>query len=141
MTGVEILDAWYKRIWVENDLGAIHDYFDVDALANGLMPDGAVDIADFMAIVPAVQRLIRNIEVSLDLSMESDDKAWALITMKAQRAQDLADVSLTGQVMIRTKNNKIIEAYNHFDFIGFFEKLGSLPQDTLALCLSGEELT
>jgi hypothetical protein len=141
MTGVEILQAWYERIWEQNDLDAIDEYFDVDAMANGLMTDLAADLEDLKAIVPAVKRLIRNIKVNITHSMEDGDKAWAHLEIKAQSAEDLSDVVYTGQVMIRTKDNKIIEAYNHLDIMSFFEQLGFFPKNTIALCLSGEKLS
>lgn len=141
MTGVEILQAWYERVWEQNDLDAVSEYFDVDAMANGLMTDLAAELEDFQTLVPAVLRLIRNVKITITDSMEDGDKAWALVDIEAQNAEDMKPLICSGQVMIRTKNNKIIEAYNHFDFLGFFEQLGFLPKDTIALCLSGEQLS
>lgn len=141
MTGVEILEAWYNRVWVQADLDAVAEYFDVDALASGLMSDFAAELEDFQTLVPAILRLVRDVNVTLEDSMEDGDKAWARATLHAKAASTMEDVSISGQVMIRVKNGKIIEAHNHFDFIGFFEKLGNLPQDTIAICLSGEELS
>jgi hypothetical protein len=141
MTGVEILQTWYKRVWEQNDLTAVAEYFDVDAMANGLMTDLAAELEDFQTIVPAVLRLIRNVKIKITHSMEDGDKAWAMIDITAQSADDMSPLVCSGQVMIRTKDNKIIEAYNHFDFLGFFEQLGFLPKNTIALCLSGEKLS
>ncbi|MEM5475127.1 nuclear transport factor 2 family protein [Pacificibacter sp. AS14] len=141
MTGIEILQAWYQRVWEQNDLTAVAEYFDVDAMANGLMTDLAAELEDFQTIVPAVLRLIRNVKINITHSMEEGDKAWAYLEISAQNAKDLSPVVCSGQVMIRTKDNKITEAYNHFDFLGFFEQLGFLPKDTIALCLSGEHLS
>ncbi|MBU2866362.1 ester cyclase [Pacificibacter marinus] len=141
MTGVEILQAWYERVWEQGDLDAVAEYFDVDAMANGLMTDLAAELEDFQTIVPAVLRLIRNVKITITHSMEDGDKAWALVDIKAQNAENMSPVVCSGQVMIKTKNNKIIEAYNHFDFMSFFEQLGFLPKDTIALCLSGEQLS
>lgn len=141
MTGVEILQAWYKRVWEEADLEAVNEYFDVNAMANGFMNDLAAELEDFQTIVPAVMRLIRNIKVDIEHSMEDGDKAWALVTLHGQNAEDMSPLSCTGQVMIKVKDNKIVEANNHFDFIGFFEKLSLLPQDTVMLCLAGEQLS
>jgi len=141
MTGVEILKAWYARVWEQNDLDAVAEYFDVDAMANGLMTDLAAELEDFQTIVPAVMRLVRNVKINITHSMEDGDKAWAHLEISALNAENLSPVACSGQVMIRTKNNKIIEAYNHFDFMSFFEQLGFLPKDTIALCLSGEQLS
>lgn len=141
MTGVEILQAWYERVWEQADLNAVAEYFDINAMANGLMSDLAAELEDFQTIVPAVLRLVRNVKINITHSMEDGDKAWALVEIHAQNAENMAQVVCSGQVMIKTKDNKIIEAYNHFDFLGFFEQLGFLPPNTIALCLSGEKLS
>ena len=141
MTGVEILCAWYERVWEQADLSAVEEYFDIHAMANGLMSDLAAELEDFQTIVPAVLRLVRNVKVNIAHSMEDGEKAWALVEIHAQNAKNMSPVVCSGQVMIKTKDDKIIEAYNHFDFLGFFEQLGFLPQDTIALCLSGETLS
>lgn len=141
MTGVEILQAWYERVWEQADLDAVAEYFDVSAMANGLMTDLATELEDFQTIVPAVLRLVRNVKVNIAHSIEDGDKAWALVEIHAQNATDMSAVVCSGQVMIKTKDNKIIEAHNHFDFLGFFEQLGFLPPNTIALCLSGEKLS
>lgn len=75
MTGIEILEAWYRRVWVEGDFTAVQEFFDVNALANGLMPNFAAETEDFATLIPAVQQLLRNINVSIDQSMEDGDKA------------------------------------------------------------------
>lgn len=141
MTGVEILQAWYTRVWEEADLNAVSDYFDTTALANGLMTDLALELEDFKVIVPAVLRLVRDVNVKIAHSMEAGDKAWALVELHGKNAENMAPVICTGQVMITVKNNKIIEAHNHFDFVAFFEQIGFLPPNTIALCLSGEILS
>lgn len=140
MTGVELLREWYDRVWVKADLDAVDEMLDKDAMAQGLMPDLAAQIEDFKIIVPAILRMVRDVSFDIDQSMESGDKAWAQVIFRGKNADDMAPITITGQVMIRSANGKIIEAYNSFDFVGLFEQLGLLPQDTIALCLSGVEL-
>ncbi|GAA3875191.1 ester cyclase [Celeribacter arenosi] len=141
MTGVELLEKWYQHVWVEGDLEAVQRYFDTEALAGGLLPDLAVQIEDFQAIVPAVLRLVTKVQCEIVDSMEVDDCAWALVRLNALNRENLRPISITGQVMIRHKNGKVVHAQNHFDYVGFFEQLGNLPRDTMALCLAGEVLS
>lgn len=140
MDGLQILQSWYERVWVDADLDAVAEFFDVEALASGLLPDLAADMEDFQALVPAVLRLIRDVSFEINDSMQVDDRAWALTTISAKRASDLTPVKITGQIMIKIRDGKIIEAQNHFDFIGFLEQIGALPSNTLELCLAGETL-
>ena len=73
-------------------------------------------------------------------AVETGDWLWMLVQVTGISAQDGRDLSFTGQVAMRFEGDKIAEAYNHFDFISFFEQIGALPEETIALCLSGEQL-
>lgn len=140
MTGAELLKTWYERVWVDADTNAVVELLDTDALASGLFPDFAAQLEDFQTLVPSVLREVRDVEVHMLDSMEEGDKAWARVRLAAKRAEDMKPISIEGQVVIRHKNNKILEAHNNFDFLAYFEQMGNLPQDAVALCLAGEVL-
>ncbi|AJE47217.1 nuclear transport factor 2 family protein [Celeribacter indicus] len=140
MTGLELLTAWYERIWVKGDLSGLDEYFERDASAGGLMSDLATELEDFRALIPAVLLRLRDISFEVEDAMELGDRAWMRMTLRARRAEDMNPVSISGQVMIRTRHGKIVEAHNAFDLLSYFEQMGNLPRDTIALCLAGEEL-
>ena len=140
MTKLELLQDWYRRVWVEADLSAIDDYFAPSAGANGFMPDGQVGVEDFRALVPALLVLVRDLEIDIERSLEIDDWLWTQIVVRATTAHGVERIEARGQVMVKVANGKITEAYNCFDFITFFEQAGLLPQDAFMLLLSGERL-
>lgn len=140
MTKLDLLDDWYRRVWVESDLDAIDSFFTPRSVASGLMDELQVGPEDFREFVPAVMRLIREPVVMIDTHMDTGDWLWALVTISAKSAKSMTPVKFSGQVMMRVENGKIAEAFNHFDFITFFEQLELLPPHTVALCLSGERL-
>ncbi len=78
--------------------------------------------------------------VKIDEHHEGDNRLWALVTVRANCARTMAPVRFSGQVMMRVEGGKITEAFNHFDFLTFFEQLDLLPANTFALCLSGDNL-
>lgn len=140
MTKLDLLKDWYQRVYIEGDLDAISEYFAPRSIANGLMAELQVGPDDFRELVPTVMRLIREPSVAIDAHLDSGDWLWALVTVRAKSAQSMAPVEFSGQVMMRVENGRIAEAFNHFDFITFFEQLELLPPHTFALCLSGETL-
>ena len=42
--------------------------------------------------------------------------------------------------MIRISDGKLLEAYNHWDFIGIFSQLELLPTNTFEKALAGETI-
>lgn len=140
MTNLDILSEWYRRVWIEGDLAAIDDYFAPSAGAEGIMADGQVSAEDFRAFVPAMRAHVRDPSFEITRSIETPDWVWAQLSVRAVTAQGLDPVSVSGQVACRFEAGRIVEAYNSFDFIPFFEQAGLLPRDALLLLLSGERL-
>lgn len=141
MSGIELLKDWYESVWVHADMDAVARYFDTEAMASGLMGDLVAQLEDFQTLVPAILHSVRDVEFTFDDTMEMGDKVWARMTMRAKKAEDLSPIEITGQIMIRVKEGKIIEAYNNYDFFAYFEQMGNLPKDSIALMLAGETLS
>lgn len=137
---LDLVQKWYQRVWIGGDLGAISDYFTADVQAAGVMPGLDLRPADFAELIPALMRLVVHPSFTVLRHLETDDWLWALIRFQAQTAAELAPVDVTSQLCVRFSDGRIAEAYNHVDMLSFFEQLGALPADTMALCLMGERL-
>ncbi len=139
MSNLDILKNWYDRVWVEGDLDSIDDFFTPDAEAQGMM-EFAVGPEDFKALVAAMLEHIEDIKITFNRVVETDDWVWAQMTGHAKAKLVDNDVTVSGQVMCRFTDGKIVEAYNQMDFLTLFEQLGLLPENTMALCLAGEPI-
>ena len=73
MRNLEILSEWYRRVWIEGDLGAIDEYFAPSGGANGIMADGQVGAEDFRAFVPALRAHARDPSFEIVRSIETDE--------------------------------------------------------------------
>lgn len=140
MTNLDILSEWYRRVWLEGDLDAIDEYFAPSAGADGIMADGQVGAEDFRAFVPALRARVRDASFEIVRSIETEDWVWAQLSVRATAAHGTDPIAVTGQVAARIAGGRIVEAYNAFDFIPFFEQAGLLPRDAFLLLLSGERL-
>lgn len=140
MTNSEILREWYSEIWEKGNTDAIEDYFAPETMAEGLIPEMQVGADDFRDLVTAFRHVLGDITVDMPKIIENGDWVSAILNVKTFRADNGAPIEVTGQVMARFKENKMVEAYNHFDFISFFEELGQFPTDTLPVCMTGQRL-
>lgn len=138
---VELLENWFQRVWNEGDLDAIDDYFSEDTKANGLMPDMRLGPQDFRDFVPLVLALLDDLHIELINNTENEDWLQSLYKVTARSSASSAPVQVLGQVTIKVKDGKITEAYNCYDFMGMFEQLGQLPEQSLAICLTGGTLS
>lgn len=136
----ELLQSWYNEVWVNGNVDAIPDYFQQDMLATGVVPEMQVGADDFAELVMAFRAHVDKIEVEMPIVVDQDDWISAFLKVRMIRADTDAPVEVTGQVMARYKNGKIVEAYNQFDFVSLFEQLGQLPEDTIPICMTGQRL-
>ncbi|NOD87475.1 MULTISPECIES: ester cyclase [unclassified Ruegeria] len=140
MTNSEILRAWYSEVWENGNTEAIDQYFAPETMAEGLIPEMQVGADDFRDLVTAFRHILGDIKVELPKIIENGDRVSAILNVRTFRADNGAPLEVTGQVMARFKGDKMVEAYNHFDFISFFEELGQFPSDTLPVCMTGQRL-
>lgn len=140
-TGLDLLQEWYRRVWIDQDLGAVEEFFAPRVGAEGILADGQVGAEDFRALVPAIHALVRDLSITIERSHGMGDWLWTQILFTGHAAQGLEAVHTRAQVMVRIEAGRIAEAYNVFDALTFFEQLGQLPKDAQMLLLSGERLS
>ncbi len=122
------------------DVDAVDDYFTPDTEAQGLLKDFSVNASDFKILVPMCLALVDSVSVSVDKVIEDGEWVAALTSMRAVNPKTGQAMAAHGQLFCRFRDDKIVEAYNAFDFMSFFEQLGALPPHSLELGLAGQKI-
>ncbi|KUJ85869.1 hypothetical protein AVO45_02505 [Ruegeria marisrubri] len=135
-----MLKAWYAEVWEQGNADAIQKYFSPDTMAEGLIPEMQVGPDDFRDLVAAFRHILGEIRVELPKIIEDGNWLSAILHVHTSRADNGAPIEVTGQVMARFRDGKMVETYNQFDFISLFEQLGQFPKDTLPVCMTGQRL-
>jgi hypothetical protein len=133
------LETWARRVWVERDEAAIDEMMAADTMAHGLglqAPSGAEQFKPFHCSICA---LLRDTDLIIDHHIEADGWLAVLCTFTGTTAAGQR-VAINGAIHARIADGKILEAYNHFDFIGLFMQLGLLPADTFQRCMAGQPI-
>ena len=141
MDKLAFLQNWFQRVWIDGDLDAIGEFFTPNSQAAGVMQGLDLRPEDFEELIPALMRMMSAPTVTILRHLETEDWLWALLVVRAKTADTLSPIEFTAQVAMRFDNGRIAEAFNHFDLLSFFEQLGVLPPEAMALFLSGESLT
>ncbi len=140
MNKSDLMKQWYEDVWVKGDLDAIDRLFEPQTQAEGLIPGMQIGPDDFRDLVMAFRQHFGDIQVDMPLTVENGEWLSALLHVNTTRADNGGPIEVTGQVMARFDGDKMVEAYNQFDFISLFEQMGQLPQDTLPICMTGQRL-
>ncbi|THD73524.1 nuclear transport factor 2 family protein [Thalassobius vesicularis] len=140
MSNTDIMREWFSRVWEQGDVSAIDELFVPDTQARGIVPDMEMGGEEFKFLVATMQEIITPPKVRIDKLVEQDDWIAGLMTMQAESLIERKPVQVSAMVFCRFRDGRIVEAYNNFDFVGFFEQIGMLPENTIALCLSGQSI-
>jgi predicted ester cyclase len=136
----EFLKSWYEEIWIKGNVDAVDQFFEPESIASGIVPEMQMGRDDFGDLVSAFLMHVENVDVKIPIMVEEGDWLSAFLHVHMQRGDNGAPVEVTGQVMARFANGKIVEAYNQFDFVSLFEQLGQFPEDTIPICMTGQRL-
>jgi len=128
---------WFRRVWNELDTSAIDQLFAPDGIAHGL---GAAPIRgphDFHQFHRRFTDAFRNIRIEVVHEVEQGDLValYCRVTLAPRRGTD--PVAFEGSAFIRSREGRIVEAWNAWDFLSLVQGLGALPQDALGLALGG----
>lgn len=137
MTKIELLKTWNRRVWSQQDRTAISDLMAADCVIYGLGKqtlNGPTLFAEFHA---RLCRLFVNTEVVVLQYMEQDDWLCAICEVRTESTKNGKIFSMSGAMHCRVQDDKFVEAFNQFDFLGLFAQMGLLPEDVLFRGLSG----
>jgi predicted ester cyclase len=147
----KIMETWFQRVWAEEDESAIEEMFIDEGAARGLgtyVSGGQGSFADHERIGPAgfkefhkaLLSLVSDVRIEITKSMEQGDWLAVLCVLKAKKRGTEDKVQTTGTVFIKIADGKLLEAYNHFDFMSLFGQLGQMPANAFGDCLCGKTM-
>lgn len=137
----DLLIEWYRVVWEQGNLDGISQFFSDAGAATGLVPDLAITSEEFRELVPVMHSVLGPLHVELVHAIEQGEWLAAILMITTSRADTGAPVKVVTHVMVRFDGNLMVEAYNILDFLSFFEQMGQVPPNAVALMLSGAELS
>ena len=139
-SSLEFIETWFDRVWRQEDPAAIEELFIPDGEARGLGANTLVGPKDFKQFHTTLLGILSDVVITVDKCIEVGEWASAVCTVQAKSRKTGEPVTMTGSVMTRIVDGKLIESYNHWDFLGMFGQLGLLPRESFEKALSGEKV-
>jgi steroid delta-isomerase-like uncharacterized protein len=131
-----LLRRWFEEVWNKGRTEAIHELFADDGIAHGLSDAQGETMrgpADFKVFHEAFRGAFPDIRVEVEDMVAEGDKVAARCSVKGKHAGDQlgikatnVDVGFEGITIVRIQSGKIVEAWNHFDFMNMHRQLGTL---------------
>jgi len=128
----EVLRRWFQEVWNNGRADAIDELFAEHGSAHGLSDDAAViGPAEFKTFHSTFRGAFPDIEVVLEDMIAEGDKVAARCSVRGKHSGDHLGfaatnkaIGITGMVIVRIEDGKIVEAWNNFDFMSMNRQLG-----------------
>ena len=125
---------WFEEVWNKGREGAIDEMFAADGLAHGLEGDAPVrGAAGFKPFFRKFREAFPEIRVTVEDAITEGDKVAARCSVRGTHRGDSLGFKATQQpvefegiTIVRLRDGKIVEAWNHFDFMKMFQQLDAL---------------
>lgn len=124
---------WFEEVWNKGREEAIDEMFGETGIAYGLSdgtgkePRGP---AGFKPFYQSFRSAFPDIHIKVEDTICEGDKVAARCRVTATHTGDGLGIPATGKpidfsgvAIIRVRDGKIIEAWNHFDFIGMYQQI------------------
>jgi steroid delta-isomerase-like uncharacterized protein len=131
-----LIRRWFAEVWNKGRADAIPEMFADDGIAHGLSDDAANPLrgpAGFLPFHAQFRGAFPDIEVVVEDQIAEGDKVATRCSVRGKHAGDSlgfaatqAPVEFTGVTITRIKDGKIVEAWNHFDFMKMYKQLGAI---------------
>jgi len=125
---------WFNEVWNQGRGEAIDEMFDCDAVAHGLADETGQEIRGpemFKPFYANFRNAFPDIHITIEDALVDGDKVAVRCLVQATHqgegiglAPTNLPVAFTGICIMRTRDGKIIEAWNNFDFMTMYQQLG-----------------
>ena len=119
------LFRWFQEVWNQGKKNSIDELLAEDVIAHGLGPEGQLKgIEAFKKFYDDFREQLKNIRVDVEEAVCQDDMETALCHVTALDIATGKSVEFSGLCMVKIANGKIVQAWNHYDFLKMYQQLG-----------------
>jgi predicted ester cyclase len=128
-----ILKDWYEQVWNQNNEAAVDEFLAPDVIIHNLLAgDGekTMDLATFKRLFRAMRSELSEVQVTTEHELVDGDMIAARCVISAIHHDVGPDelprevpIHFTGMSMVKVREGKIIESWNHFDFEGMYQQM------------------
>ena len=129
---------WYEEVWNKKREEVIDELLSPDVISYGLSDDPMEAVKGteaFKKYWRAMITIFPDIHVAVESTIAEDEKVVARCAVRATHLGNGLGIPPTGKKIHVTgvriavfENGRVIEAWNHFDYLAVYRQLGLLPR-------------
>ena len=114
---------WFDAVWNNGRKDAIDELLDVNGVVHGIEGINVPGPEGFKVFYDSFRLQFPKVHVEVEDTVSQEDYETSRCTVTATDANNQI-VTFTGMTFLRIKDNKIVEAWNNFDFLSMYQQLG-----------------
>ncbi len=131
-----LVKRWFEEVWNQGRSEVIDELFAADGIAHGLSEDDGNPLrgpAGFKIFHAKFRDAFPDIVITVEDMVAEADKVATRCSVRGKHTGDTlgfaathSDMEIGGISIVRIADGKIVEAWNHFDFLKMYRQLGAL---------------
>lgn len=114
---------WFQEVWNNSSRAAIDELLDANAVVHGIEGINAPGPEGFKVFYDSFKQQFPQVHVEVEDTVCEGGYETSRCTVQATNANNQA-VTFSGMTFIKVRDNKIVEAWNNFDFLSMYQQLG-----------------
>lgn len=123
--------SWYEELWNNGDDSIIDKMMHPECKAYGLGPEPVIGPEQFKYFYKAFRDLLGDINITIDKNLADGDYVIAQCTVKGTYKATGNPVNFTGTSIAEMQGGKLINGWNHFDFLTMNMQMGKIKPEQL----------
>jgi len=133
-----LLRRWFEEVWNQGRIEAIDELAAPDVVAHGLTDSRGVQVTGrevFKEFWRGFRDAFPDVRITVEDDLMAGEKMMVRCSVTGTHhgpglgvAPTGKRIEFTGMCMARAKDGQIVEAWNSFDFLSFYQQFGLLPE-------------
>jgi predicted ester cyclase len=132
-----LVREWFQKVWDEGDESSIDRLLAPDAVVHGLSGPGGPPMtgpAAFKPVFHTFREALGDLEIKVERTVVQGDTVAAYCRVRGRHVGRALGgeptgrpVEFTGVTIARTRDGKLVEGWNVFDFLTMYQQIGWAP--------------
>lgn len=114
---------WFQEVWNNSSRAAIDELLDDNAVVHGIEGINTPGPEGFKVFYDSFKQQFPQVHVEVEDTVCEGGYETSRCTVRATNANNQT-ATFSGMTFIKVRDNKIVEAWNNFDFLSMYQQLG-----------------
>ncbi len=128
----QIVHRWFEEVWNQQNEAVIDELLDPAIVVHGLGEEAAQGHAAFRRFFDGFRKNFASYRIDIERTVAEGDLVAVHCKVTAKRPGDERTLVFRGVSLNRVADGKLVEGWNHFDYLELLQQLGAVGPDAMS---------